>query len=166
MNAQVDTSTVDVIDLIIGRDKTNETNKVREKRRVYFSIFPAAANAQGGGRVIITSINAAFTWGDPKTTNLSNVYLLPLPTFRVRYGLFLRHNIWLPKNSWNLIGDYRISHYPQYIWGLGGNTQEFERSLLNTDYSRIYQTVLKEISRKWFAGVGYALDYSYNIERK
>jgi hypothetical protein len=160
----VDSMQVDVVDLVVGRKKIEETNDVRNKRKVHFSILPAPVSAPGGGRVIITSINGAFTIGDPDKTNLSNVYLLPFTDFSSRYGLFLRHNIWLPNNSWNLIGDYRLSHYPQYVWGLGGNSQEFERSLVDTDYSRIYQTVLRGISKKWFVGPGYALDYSYNIE--
>jgi hypothetical protein len=160
----VDSMQVDVVDLVVGRKKIEATNDVRNKRKVHFSILPAPVSAPGGGRVIITSINGAFTIGDPDKTNLSNVYLLPFTDFSSRYGLFLRHNIWLPNNSWNLIGDYRLSHYPQYVWGLGGNSQEFERSLVDTDYSRIYQTVLRGISNKWFVGPGYALDYSYNIE--
>lgn len=160
----VDSTKVDVVDLVVGRKKVEKTNEIRDKRKVHFSIFPAPVSAPGGGRVVITSINGAFTLGDPGTTNLSNVYLLPFTDFSSKYGLYLRHNIWTPNNSWNLLGDYRLSHYPQYVWGLGGNSQEFGRSLVEADYSRIYQTVLRGISKKWFIGPGYALDYSYNID--
>jgi hypothetical protein len=160
----VDSMQVDVVDVVVGRKKIEATNTIRDKRKVHFSVLPAPVTAPGGGRVVITSINGAFTLGHSKTTNLSNVYLLPFTDFTSKYGLFLRHNIWLPNNSWNLIGDYRLTHYPQYVWGLGGNSREFERSLVDTDYTRIYQTVLLKLSDKWFIGPGYALDYSYNIE--
>lgn len=101
-----------------------------------------------------------------RTRPIFQTYIyFPFISFSSKYGLFLRHNIWLPNNSWNLIGDYRISHYPQYVWGLGRTGQEeFERSLVETNYARIYQTVLYGISNKWFIGPGYTLDYSYNID--
>jgi hypothetical protein len=35
---------------------------------------------------------------------------------------------------------------------------------VETNYARIYQTVLYGISNKWFIGPGYTLDYSYNID--
>lgn len=153
-----------MIDITIGKKKAAKTNQIRSGRKVYFSFLPAAANAPGGGKVVVTSINAAFYLGEPATTNLSNVFIVPVTDFSSRFGLYLKPNIWISGNSWNLTGDYRIVHYPQYTWGLGGNTQEGERTLINSDYFRFYQNALKKISGNWYGGAGFALDYYYNIE--
>ncbi|MDL5048727.1 BamA/TamA family outer membrane protein [Oscillatoria amoena NRMC-F 0135] len=146
-----------------ARKKIAQTTQYRSTKKVHFSLFPAAVNVPGGGRAVITAVNAAFYLGNPVVTNLSNVYVIPYTNLADRYGLYLRPNIWLPRNKFNLIGDYRIAHFPQYTWGLGGNSPEWDRSLIDSDYIRFYQTVLKKIFPHWYAGPGYAWDYHYNI---
>lgn len=164
--SQHDTTAVDLVDLVIGRKKFKEANQIRADRKVYFSLFPAPVSTPGGGRAVITAVNAAFHLGDPETTNLSNVYFIPYTDLATRFGLYVKPTIWLSENKWNFIGDYRLASFPQYTWGLGGNTQEFERTLIDTDFLRVYQNALKRIGDAWFAGVGYALDYHYNIEER
>lgn len=159
-----DTTQVDLVDLVIGRHKVEQTDQVRSNRKVYFSVLPAPVSTPGGGKAVITSINAAFFLGDPARTNLSNIYLVPFTDFSGRYGLYVKPNLWLDKNSWNFIGDYRIARFPQNTWGLGGSTKEVEQTLIDTDFIRIYQNALKNIGKGWFTGIGYALDYNYNIE--
>jgi hypothetical protein len=161
---QADSTQVDLVDVFIGRNKFKEANKIRADRKVYFSFFPAPVSTPGGGKAVITSVNAAFYLGDPKTTNLSNIYLIPFTDLDTRFGIYVKPNLWLDHNSWNFIGDYRFAHFPQYSWGLGGDSQEFAETLIDNDFLRIYQNALKKIGNNWFAGFGYSLDYHYNIE--
>jgi hypothetical protein len=160
---QTDTGRVDLIDLLFGKKKMDQTRKYREGKKVHFSVFPAAVNVPGGGRAVITAANAAFYLGDPSVTNLSNVYLIPCTNLGDRYGLYVRPNLWLPKNTFNFIGDYRIAHFPQYTWGVGGDSPAWDKSLVDYDYIRLYQNALKQISGFWYMGPGYAFDYHYNI---
>jgi len=164
MGQQIDSTQVDLVDVIIGRKKLQATNEIRSERKVHFSLFPGAVSVPGGGRAVVTAINAAFYLGDLSQTNLSNIYLIPYTNFADRYGFYVRPNIWLSKNKLNLIGDYRIAHFPQFSWGLGGNSPEWDQSLIDSDYLRIYQTVLFKIFGHWYAGPGYELDHHYNIE--
>ena len=161
---QMDSSQVDLVDVVIGRKKIRETNQIRSERKVYFSLLPAAVNVPGGGKAVITAINAAFYLGNPAETNLSNLYIIPYTNFVDRYGIYLRPNIWLVRNKFNITGDYRIAHFPQYSWGLGGNSPQWDESLIDSDYVRFFQTVLINVYKNWYAGPGYALDYHYNIE--
>jgi hypothetical protein len=161
---RIDSTQVDLIDLIFGRKKIRATNQIRSEKKVHFSILPSAVSVPGGGKVVVTAINAAFYLGDPAQTNLSNVYLLPYTNFADRYGFFIKPNLWVAKNRFNLLGDYRIAHFPQYSWGLGGDSPEWQETLIDADYVRVYQTVLTRIFRNWYLGPGYALDYHYNIE--
>lgn len=164
IEAQIpDSSSVDIIDVVIGRDKLQKTNQIRSGRKVYFSLFPAATSIPGGGRAVVTSISAAFYLGAPEETNLSNVYLIPYTNLADRYGLYLRPNLWTAKNKFNFIGDFRIAAFPQYSWGLGGDSPQWDESLIDSDYVRFYQTVLRKIRGYWFAGPGYALDHHYNV---
>jgi hypothetical protein len=78
--------------------------------------------------------------------------------------LYIRPNLWLAKNSFNILGDYRIARFPQYSWGLGGDSPQWNESLIDSDYFRLYQIILIKIHKNWYLGPGYALDYHYNIE--
>lgn len=158
-----DSTQLDIVDVVIGTKRLQKTNQVREGRKVYFSLFPAATSIPGGGRAVVTSISAAFYLGKPEETNLSSIYLIPYTNLADRYGIYLRPNLWTSKNKFNFIGDYRIAAFPQYSWGLGGDSPELAETLIDTDYFRFYQTVLRRISGYWFAGPGYALDHHYNI---
>ncbi|HPH45892.1 MAG TPA: BamA/TamA family outer membrane protein [Chryseolinea sp.] len=161
---QSDSTQVDLVDVFLGKKSRTTTNQVRSGKKVHFSILPAAVNVPGGGRAVITAANAAFYLGDPDSTNLSNVYLIPYTNLTNRYGLYIRPNLWLAKNSFNILGDYRVAHFPQYSWGLGGDSPEWDRSLIDADYLRFYQYAYKKIYRNWYAGLGYAWDYYYNID--
>lgn len=161
---QPDSAEIDLVDIVIGRKKVQATNQIRSERKVYFSLLPAAVNVPGGGKAVITAINAAFYLGNPAETNLSNLYIIPYTNFVDRYGIYLRPNIWLVKNKFNLTGDYRIAHFPQYSWGLGGNTPQWDESLIDSDYLRLYQTVLFQLYKSVYFGPGYFLDYHYNID--
>jgi hypothetical protein len=161
---QPDSTHVDIVDLVFGKKKIKHTNQIRSDKKVHFSILPAAVTVPGGGKAVITSVNAAFYLGDPVLTNLSNVYLIPYTNLADRYGVFIRPNLWLAKNSCNILGDYRIARFPQYSWGLGGDSPQWDESLIDSDYLRLYQIILIKVHKQWYFGPGYALDYHYNIE--
>jgi hypothetical protein len=161
---QPDSVQVDLIDVVLGKKKIKQTNQYRADKKVHFSILPAAVSVPGGGKAVITSVNAAFYLGDPTLTNLSNVYLIPYTNLADRYGIYIRPNLWLAKNSFNILGDYRIARFPQYSWGLGGDSPQWNESLIDSDYFRLYQIILIKIHKNWYLGPGYALDYHYNIE--
>lgn len=161
---QADSAQVDLVDIFIRKKNRAATDEIRSNKKIHFSVLPAAVNVPGGGKAVITSMNAAFYLGDPTTTYLSNVYLIPYTNLSNRYGLYLRPNLWLAENSFNIIGDYRVAHYPQYSWGVGGDTPEWDVSLIDSDYVRFYQSAFKKVYGRWYAGLGYALDYYHNIK--
>jgi hypothetical protein len=135
-----------------------------EKKRIYFSILPIGTTVPGGnGRALVTSTTAAMYLGDRRTTNISSATFAPYWNFKGRFGLPLRSAIWLPDNSWTIQGDIRFLRYPQNTWGLGSRNNYAERTLVNYNYIRFYQSALKRINSYLFAGVGYNLDYHSSI---
>lgn len=134
-------------------------------RRAYYSIIPLGSSVPGGGGALITSTNATFLLGDPKNTFLSNATFSPSTNLRGEWNIPFRTNIWSAANRWNYSGDYRVTFFPQYTWGLGGNTAPSNKILVRYTYVRFYQNVLRRIANKpfLFAGIGYALDYHIHI---
>jgi len=53
--------------------------------------------------------------------------------------------------------------YPQYTWGLGGNTNPDEKVLLEYNYLRFYHSFLKKTGKRVYFGAGYDLDYHFNM---
>jgi hypothetical protein len=135
----------------------------KEKKQFYFSAIPISTTVPGGGAVLVTAISAGLYLGPKKTTYLSSVNFAPYLNFNGRYGLPIHSSIWVPNNTYNIQGDTRFLVYPQYTWGLGGGQPEADKVLINYDYIRFYQSLLKRITPYLYAGIGYNMDYYINI---
>ena len=133
------------------------------QKQFYFSILPISTAVPGGSKALVTSTTAGFYLGPRKTTYISSVTFAPYFNLKGRYGLPIHSSIWLQDNDYNVQGDVRFLVYPQYTWGLGGRRPEDDRILLDYDYVRFYQSLLKRITPFFYAGIGYNMDYYINI---
>ena len=133
-------------------------------KKIYFSILPVSSQDGGPGRMLITSTTAGFYLGNPQTTYISNVNFTPYLNFKGRYGLPIRSNIWLKNNMFNIQGDTRLLVYPQYTWGLGGGQPQDHKFLVDYKYVRFYQSIVKRITSYLYVGVGYDLDYYFDVD--
>jgi outer membrane protein assembly factor BamA len=154
---------VDVVDYLAKFFKIKNSDEKRDRSKINFSLFPTSSNISGG-KTAFTAFNVAFLLGDKSNTNISTVYFIPYISFDGRYGVQLRPNIWLDRNSWNFTGEYFILNYPQETWGLGGNSNEGNETMVDYKHIRIHQNVMKGILPHFVIGLGYALDYHYDIK--
>jgi outer membrane protein assembly factor BamA len=92
------------------------------------------------------------------------VFLIPYITFNGQYGIQLYPTIWLKKNSWNFVGEYFILNYPQFTWGLGGNSPSYKKTLVEGKQIRFHQNVLKGILPNLAIGLGYQFDERYDLK--
>ncbi|EDM34709.1 hypothetical protein PBAL39_14169 [Pedobacter sp. BAL39] len=138
--------------------------KPKEHSKLYFSVLPVSNALPGGvGNTLVTSTTAGMYLGPKATTNLSTASFAPYWNLHNRFGLPLRTRIWLRDNSWLFQGDTRFLVYPQNTWGLGSSGNA-DRILLDYNYIRFYQSALKRITPYFFAGIGYNLDYHFNMK--
>ena len=133
------------------------------ERKVYFTINPLANTPTSSGNALVTSTTANIYLGPQSTTFLSTVNFAPYFDFNRKFGLPLRSSFWLKDNAWNIQGDIRFLVYPQYTWGLGTSHTNEEKEWVNYKYIRFYQAALKRINTHLYAGLGYDLDYHFNI---
>jgi len=153
----------DLIDVAHSVFKFKPRKNYKEKKQIYFSILPISSNVPGGSKALVTSTTAGFYLGPRKTTYISTVTFAPYFNLKGRYGLPVHSSIWLTDNGYNVQGDLRFLVYPQYTWGLGGRRPEDNKLLVNYDYIRFYQSLLKRITPYLYAGIGYNMDYFINI---
>jgi len=163
-NMDVDTTGQrDLIDIGSKLFHFKPRTKKPGQKQIFFSVLPLSTSVPGGSKALVTSTTAGFYLGDRTTTYLSSVTFAPYFNLKGRYGLPVHSSIWTPDNTYNVQGDVRFLVYPQNTWGLGGKNGEDERILVNFDYVRFYQTVLKRIKPFFYVGFGYNMDYYFNI---
>jgi len=135
----------------------------RPENKVYFTLNPLSHAPTSSGNALVTSTTANVYLGPKSTTFLSTANFAPYFNFNKRFGLPLRSSIWLKDNAWNIQGDIRFLVYPQYTWGLGTSHTIDEKVWVNYKYIRFYQTLLKKVKPHLYLGLGYDLDYHFNI---
>src|ERR1700754_1490628 len=120
--------------------------RIQREKKIYFSILPVPGTVPGGaGKALITSTTAGTYLGPQSTTNLSSATFAPYWNLKSRFGLPLRSSIWLKDNTWNIQGDVRFLVYPQFTWGLGSKNASSDKTLVDYNYIRFYQSALKQI---------------------
>lgn len=165
---QIDTSVTkqkDVIDVVLKIFKINpaKSDSTRQNKKVQFSLVPTGGASPGGGAAIVTALNAAFYTGPPSTTSLSTITFSPWFSFDGKFVFPVRQLIWFPNNKFLSKGDTRFMIYPQETWGLGGKNEKEKHVILDYNYVRVYQSLLKEMRTNVFLGAGYTLDYHYGL---
>jgi outer membrane translocation and assembly module TamA len=73
-------------------------------------------------------------------------------------------NIWFKDNGYNLVIDWRFFKYPQDTYGLGGHSDVDDADNIDYQHLRLHQSVMKRIGNSFYVGVGYFLDYRWNIK--
>ena len=164
LEAQIDSKAreKDLIDIFSGIFEKPNKKKPEVARKVSFSIIPTSST-NGGKRVFVSSINAAFVLGNKDSTNFSSVFFLPYTNFSDNIGFGIKQNLFTARNIWNLPGEIRISKLAQYTYGLGSQTNEQQRVDLDYSSLRIYMNANRSITRNFFAGLGFEYDNYYNI---
>ena len=166
-NAQI-VDTTDKKDLIgIAKNifrKNIHKLRAEKGRKIYYSFLPVSSEAPGAGIALITSTTAGFYLGEKKATSLSAITFSPYITFSGQLGYTFRSTLWLRDDRWEILGDTRFLYYPQYTWGLGGNTDDQHKLSVNYKYVRFYQTLLRKIKPYLFAGLGYHADAHFDID--
>lgn len=153
----------DLIDVLLQLFHLNVADSSRKKNAVLFSIIPVAPVSTGGRQAVVSSINAAFYLGSPATTNLSSIYFVPYTNFSDRTGFVVTPNVWLRRNRWNLIGDWRITNNSNDTYGIGGNTIKEAEDEVDYRYIRVYLNATHKIAGPFNAGVGFDYDYDYDV---
>jgi outer membrane protein assembly factor BamA len=152
----------DLIEILIKGLKISVKEKEPGEKRVSFSVIPST-ESNGGKRIFVSAINAAFVIGNKDSTNFSSIFFLPYTNFSDNFGFGIKQNLFTSRNVWNLPGEIRISKIAQYTYGLGSNTTNQQLVNLNYTNIRFFFNANRKLSHNFFAGIGLDYDDYYNI---
>lgn len=155
--------TTDILEILVRELHIKVTPKKPGEHRLSFSVIPVSASSAGGNKILVSSINVAFTLGSPDSTNVSNVYFLPYTDFYQNFGFGSKANIWTRNNQWNFPGEFRISSLNQYSYGLGGQTNRSDQFKVAFNNVRLYYTANKRIKNYLYGGLGVNYDRYYKV---
>jgi len=164
INKQVDM--IGIVTHFIGRDSIrNRDSAVTDDHRLHFSAIPAVGYTLLTGFAGIGAANLVFNTG--KSTQLNQSSILTSITYSQfrQVILPLQADIWSPNDKYNFQTDWRYLEYPSYTYGLGGFTKLKDAYAIYYNYLRFYQSISRSIGKNIYLGIGYDLDYLWNIEQ-
>jgi hypothetical protein len=158
---------VDLIDLVYNGLKKDPSKRADTSDRVMHtrvSAIPALGYTLLTGFAGIAEANIVFNTSSLPQPNESNI--LTSVTYSQYHQLLvpLQSNIWSGNNKYNFQSDWRYLKYPSYTYGLGGYTLPKDAYAVNFDYLRFYQNLTRIIVNNVYGGIGFDVDYLWNIE--
>jgi len=144
-----------------GGKKPVDTGEVNESK-LRISAVPAAGYSLVTSFAALLAANASFktdTGANTCTMVTSFTY-----TANKQIILPLNTSIWSKNNKYNIVTDWRYLNYPSYTYGLGGFTKLSDGYMIDYSTVHFHQAVLREVIPDMYAGVGYNLDYFWNIK--
>jgi hypothetical protein len=162
------TEQVDVLDILasifLRHPKPRLDSAVKKPGHVYAGLLPSAEYTLQTALAIDLVGNLAFYTSNEQKENISSIYLNGTITEKNQLLVPLQGNIWSKGNKYNLINDWRYEIYPQDTYGLGSQTKASNGYGIDFTYWRFYTTLLKTIAPDFYVGLGYDLDYFFNVE--
>jgi hypothetical protein len=141
-----------------------DSSKADKKELV---IAPAIGYSLQSGFNLIVAVNLSFNKGLNQETRLSSLNSTMQYSFEKNQIILpLLSSIWTKNNAYNLLGDARFLLYPTNTYGLGSRTSLDDARLIDYSFIRVHQSILKKIVENFYTGIGYALDYHFNIGEK
>ena len=157
----------DLIDVLrsLKKNKKPRVDSVAETvGKLHFSLVPALGYTLSTGWAGILAGNVGFYASDPKTTKLSSITSSIVYSQYNQLTVPLLMNLWSRNNNYNYVIDWRFYKYPQNTYGLGGHSSLRNADLIDYSQIRLHQSVLRKVVKNFYSGIGYFLDYQWNIK--
>jgi len=128
----------------------------------FFSIIPMAGYSLMSGLTGVLSSSTSFYTSDQKN-RFSNILFNAYYSQYNQFWTIANSNIFIESRKLHLFGDWRFYNFPTHTYGLGNSTTFNDELEVKFYYIRFYQILYREITENIFAGLGYNLDYHWNI---
>ena len=162
------TNEIDLLDIIqkVIRPHAPPRTDDGESRigKFHTSVLPAAQYTLQTGFAAEIVANTAFYTSDQSDENISSFLTSINYTQKKQFFVPIEGSIWMKGNKANILTDWHYEKFPQSTYGLGGMTTVANQYTIDYNYIRLYQAYMKVISPDLYLGMGYDLDYYWNIQ--
>jgi hypothetical protein len=143
--------------------KSDKLKNTAHPKKINFSVVPSIGYTLTTGFALDITGNAAFYTSTDHKENLSEIVTDVLADTKSQKFFITRSEIWLPDNDYKFVSDIRYEEYPTTTYGLGSATTNATADNIYYDYVRAFATLYKTLENDFYAGLGYNLDYHYDI---
>ena len=153
----------DVYFRLIQKNKNFTKTREEDFHKTHFALVPAAGYTLQTGFAAILSANWGFSLDTVALQKVSSI------TTSFTYSQYNQSivpfvaNIWTKGNKLNIISDNRYIQYPSEVWGLAGRTDPNQGYSINFSGLKFHETIMKEVSKNIFLGIGYYYDQFWKI---
>ena len=152
---------MDVIRKILNK-KRPDSARNKPKKLVY-SVVPAVGYSLSTGFAAQLTASVGFYTNNNHRQNLSEMDIEAVYDTKIQKMLISRASIWGTDNNYKFVTDLRLEKYPVSTYGLGTGTSNTKEDPLVYSFIRTYFTAYRKIIPNFYIGLGYNLDYHYNI---
>ena len=156
----------DIIDVFVKglHIKNNTQRDVTKKEGLgpYVSIFPAVGYILASGIVGALASNVAF-FTDKEKNKISSVLIGIFYSQYNQSWSIINSNIFLKKEKFIFVGDWRYYKFPTVTYGLGSNSVPGDADNIDYYYLKLYEVVYERLATNLYLGPGYHLDYHFNV---
>jgi hypothetical protein len=124
-------------------------------------IYPGYALVTGL-QLVLTS-NLSFYIDHSEGAKISSILMNNLYTEQKQLINLINSNIWTSKGKFNFLGDYRYYKFPTNTYGLGSSSTPADKQHVDYSYLKIYEVAMRKIDKNLSGGMGYDLDYHWNV---
>jgi hypothetical protein len=155
----------DIVDIFHGlfSKQLREEGTSLEGNGPYFSIIPIIGYSIHTGTTGVMATSTSF-YSDAGRNKISRILFNGNYSLYHQYWFTAISNIFLEKRKLHLVGDTRYYKFPTWTYGLGPESTLSNPLHIDYSYLRFYQVAFREIASNLFVGLGYNLDYHWNIE--
>lgn len=156
---------IDLAYLVLHKNPASRLDSTGNKNtRLYFTVAPIVEFTTATGFSPGVAGNVAFMTSVKQQTNTSSILGAVKYTQKNQLLMPFQSSVWTSGNRFNLLGDWRFLIYPQDNFGLGGHTTLNDKYIITFRHIRLYEFVLRSISKNLYLGLGYKLDHHWGIE--
>ena len=159
----------DLIDLayyVVNKNTDSRlVNYDKKAKKVFLSIGPILEYTLTTGFTYGLAASGSFLTSNDRKTNTSVILAAVKFTQKSQFLLPVQSSVWTKSNQYNFIGDWHYINFPQDTYGFGGFTTLSDGYTVSYQSIRFYEYGLRKIKKNIYAGVGFQLDYHWNIQQ-
>ena len=131
--------------------------------KAHISLLPGVGYSLQTGFAAVIQGNCGFYTHNAPDANLSTVLASVSYTQLQQILIPLQTSLWSNNNLFNLQSDWRFLKFPQVTYGLGGYSSAANAYFFDFSNIRAYTTLYKSVGHDVYLGLGYDLDYLWNV---
>lgn len=152
----------DVFDDVFNRKYPIDTLRLKSKGP-FLTFIPSAGYSLHTG-IRGTLVGSASFYTADERRKISRIDMDMNYSQYHQYWIDAISNVFLEKQRLHLFGDTRYYKFPTQTYGIGPNSLSNDPLQIDYSFFRLYQILFLEIFHDTYIGLGYNLDYHWNIK--